>query len=264
MLLSAILTCIGFLTFFHKNFENKDLFFKLTNEPLSILVGYFSGRVDAGGEVTLNGRSIPKVDKFKYLGSIIQQHGDINEDINQRIIVGWKKWNYTSGMLCDKRVPLGLKGKVYRMVVRSAALYGSECWPLKKTQVQRLMVAEMRMIRWMRGFTRIDRIRNWVIRDLAKVAPIEDKMRETRLRWFGHVIRRRVEALVRRYEIINIPEGKRGGDWSKKSLDEVIREDLKVIGLADDLAQDRRLWRDRIKILDCKESARSCRLFAVT
>ena len=40
-----------------------------------------------------------------------------------------------------------MKGKVYRMVVRPAVLYGSECWPLKKTQVQRLMVAEMRMVK---------------------------------------------------------------------------------------------------------------------
>jgi len=32
----------------------------------------FGGRVDAGREVTLDGRSIPKVDKFKYLDSIIQ------------------------------------------------------------------------------------------------------------------------------------------------------------------------------------------------
>ena len=41
-----------------------------------------SGRVDARGEVTLDGRSLPKVDKFKYLGSIIQQNEDIDEDIN--------------------------------------------------------------------------------------------------------------------------------------------------------------------------------------
>ena len=74
-------------------------------------------------------------------------------------------------MLCDKRVPTGLKGKVYRMVVRPAILYGSECWPLKKMQVQRLMVAEMRMVRWMCGFTRLDRIRNGVIRGLAEVPP---------------------------------------------------------------------------------------------
>ena len=41
----------------------------------------------------------------------------------------------------------------------------------------------------------------------------------------------------------------------KKSLDEVIREDLKVVGLTEDVAQDRRLWRDRIKILDLREVA---------
>jgi len=79
-------------------------------------------------------------------------------------------------------MPVGLKGKVYRTVVRPAVLYGSECWPIKKTQVQRLMVAEMRMIRWMCGYTRMDRISDGAIKDLVKVAPVEDKMRETRLR----------------------------------------------------------------------------------
>ena len=39
------------------------------------------------------------------------------------------------------------------------------------------------------------------------------------------------------------------------SLDEVIREDLKVVGLMEDVAQDRRLWRDRIKILVRRELA---------
>jgi len=129
----------------------------------------------------LDGRQIPKVDKLKYLGSIIQQNGDVDEDINRHIRVGWQKWKAASGVLCDKRVPLSLKGKVYRMVVRPAVLHGSECRPLKKTQVQRLTVAEMRMVRWMCGFTRMDRVRNCEIRDLAKVAPIEEKMRELRL-----------------------------------------------------------------------------------
>jgi len=65
------------------------------------------------------------------------------------------------------------------------------------------------MIRWICGYTRIDRIRNRVIRDLVKVAPIKDKMREIRLRLFGHVKRRSMDAPVRRYQRINIPEGKR-------------------------------------------------------
>ena len=45
-----------------------------------------------------------------------------------------------------------------------------------------MIIAEKRMIRWMCGFTIIDRIRNGVIRNLAEVAPIEEKMRESRLR----------------------------------------------------------------------------------
>ena len=33
------------------------------------------------------------------------------------------------------------------------------------------MVAEIRMVRWMCDFTRMDKVRNCVIRDLAKVTP---------------------------------------------------------------------------------------------
>ena len=61
------------------------------------------------------------------------------------------------------------------------------------------------MIRWMCGYTRMDRISNGVIIYLVKVASIEDKLRETKLRWFGHVKRRSVDTLVRRCERINIP-----------------------------------------------------------
>ena len=64
-----------------------------------------------------------------------------------------------------------------------------------------------------------------------------------------------MDASVSRCERINIPEGQRGRGRPKKSLDEVIREDLKVVGLTEDLAQDGRLWRDRIKILECRELA---------
>ena len=87
------------------------------------------------------------------------------------------------------------------------------------------------------------------------MAHIEDKMRETRFKWFDHVKRRSVNAPVRRCEGINIPEGERERGRLKKSLDEMFREDLKVVGLTEDKAHDRRLWRDRIRILDHRELA---------
>jgi len=45
-----------------------------------------------GGEVTMGGEVIPKVNKFKYYGSVIEKKGDINYDTNHRIRVGWQKW----------------------------------------------------------------------------------------------------------------------------------------------------------------------------
>ena len=66
-------------------------------------------------------------------------------------------------------------------------LYGVECWPTKNRYVQQLNVAEMYMLRWICGHTRMDRVQNDDIRDRLEVAPIEEKHVQHRLRWFGHV-----------------------------------------------------------------------------
>jgi len=42
----------------------------------------FSGREGVGGDITIDGPPIPKVEKFKSLESIVQQNGEIDEDIN--------------------------------------------------------------------------------------------------------------------------------------------------------------------------------------
>ena len=44
------------------------------------------------------------------------------------------------------------------------------------------MAGEMKMIRWMCSYMRMDRIRNKVIREKIEVAPIEHRMREIRLK----------------------------------------------------------------------------------
>ena len=59
-------------------------------------------------------------------------------------------------------------------------------------------------------------------------------------------------APVRRCEMIDPSGGKRGRGRPKKSLEAVVREDLRVAGLTEDMAQDRRLWRDKIKVSECR------------
>ena len=70
----------------------------------------------------------------------------------------------TSGVICDRMVQTRVKGEFYRTAIRPAMSYGSECWAIKK-QEHKMDVAEMKMLRWMSGYTLKDRIRNDHIRE---------------------------------------------------------------------------------------------------
>ena len=75
----------------------------------------------------------------------------------------------------------------------------------------------MRMIRWICGHTTLDKIRNEAMRGKIGVASIEDKMKEARLRWYGHIRRRPWDTPVRRYEMMECPEYRRSRGRPKKS-----------------------------------------------
>jgi hypothetical protein len=87
----------------------------------------FSATTQKEGDARLDGQVISKKDIFRYLGSMLQKNGDIDEDLSHRIKADWLKWRQASGVLCDPRVPLKLKGKFYRTAIRPAMLYGAEC-----------------------------------------------------------------------------------------------------------------------------------------
>ncbi|KAK3567014.1 hypothetical protein QTP86_008947 [Hemibagrus guttatus] len=145
---------------------------------------------EGSGTVRLQGEEVKKVQEFKYLGSTVQSNGECGKEVKKRVQAGWNGWRKVWGVLCDRKISARIKGKVYRTVVRPAMLYGLETVSLRKRQESELEVAELKMLRFSLGVTRLDRIRNEYIRGTAHVGRLGDKVREARLRWFGHVQRR--------------------------------------------------------------------------
>ncbi|KAK3561899.1 hypothetical protein QTP86_017968 [Hemibagrus guttatus] len=145
---------------------------------------------EGSGTVRLQGEEVKKVQEFKYLGSTVQSNGECGKEVKKRVQAGWNGWRKVWGVLCDRKISARIKGKVYRTVVRAAMLYGLETVSLRKRQESELEVAELKMLRFSLGVTRLDRIRNEYIRGTAHVGRLGDKVREARLRWFGHVQRR--------------------------------------------------------------------------
>jgi hypothetical protein len=54
--------------------------------------------------------------------------------------------------------------KIYKVVARPALLYGSETCVTTTRDMTRLEAAEMRFLRSVKGYTRLDKIRSEVIR----------------------------------------------------------------------------------------------------
>ncbi|KAF3638512.1 hypothetical protein FXO38_22665 [Capsicum annuum] len=75
-------------------------------------------------------------------------------------------------------------------------------------------------------------------------------MREARLRWFGHVKRRGMDAPVRRCERLALDGFRRGRGRPKKYWGEVIRRDMEQLQLTEDMTLDRKVWRTRIRAED--------------
>ena len=61
-------------------------------------------------KVRLDGDPIPDMEKFKYLGSMVDNTCS-SADVQNRIKQGWQKWRSLTGVLFDRKMPDKVKGK---------------------------------------------------------------------------------------------------------------------------------------------------------
>ena len=110
--------------------------------------------------IILHDIEIKQVDNIKYLGCNVNTNGTIEEEINRRI----SKYSQNVGMmyrlLKDRNVPCQAKA------------------------------ADMKVLRLIKGVTRIEKIRHADIYAEFQIKPILDVIREGKFRWLGHVMRK--------------------------------------------------------------------------
>ncbi len=98
------------------------------------------------------------------------------------------------------------------------------------------------MLRWTLGLTRWDQVKNEDVRKTMGVALIMEKMKEERLRWYGHVVRSKEESIAKRAMRLNT-EGKRPRGRPKNRWMDRIKEDMRHDNVVPDDVLDRKKWR---------------------
>ena len=79
--------------------------------------------------------------------------------------------------------------KFYKVVARPTLLYGSEIWVTTKRDMTRLEAAEMRFLRSVKGYSRLDKIRSEVIRKVLEISGTQDMGFKYKQNWINHLER---------------------------------------------------------------------------
>ena len=79
--------------------------------------------------------------------------------------------------------------KFNKVVARPSLIYGSETWVTTKRDMARLDAAELRFLRSVTGYTRLDKIRSEVIGKELEISGIQDERLKCKKNWINHLER---------------------------------------------------------------------------
>ena len=100
------------------------------------------------------------VRNFRYLGVTVSDNNDHQVEITQRI----NKINNNLYMLYplmkDRNIPRKVKTLIYTSILRPVLTYGHESWTLTSKTRSQIQAVEMKVLRLIKGVTRLDRLRN--------------------------------------------------------------------------------------------------------
>jgi len=140
---------------------------------------------------------------------------------------------------------------LYLLHVLDADLFVSRvlkflCIDLRLANEVALLLAEMRMVRWMCGVKLQNRIPSKGLRERLGLDDIISVLQQNRLWWYGHVLQREDNDWVKKcmeYEV----EGARPRGRPKKTWREIVEKDYKAHKLNREDAVDRNRWRKLIR-----------------
>ena len=105
--------------------------------------------------------------------------------------------------------------KFYKVVARPTLLYGSETWVTTKRNITRLEAAEMRFLRSVKGYTRIDKMRSEVVRKELEISGIKHVRAKYKQNWINH-LRRIDNTRLPKHAFNYKPRGRRDRGRSRK------------------------------------------------
>ena len=156
--------------------------------------------------ITIGETELKSVQQFSYLGCTISSDARIEKEIDNRLAKASSAFGRLNKRVWNNKNPrIQTKISVYRAVVLTILLYGSEAWVTYRSHVRLLERFHQRCLRTILNIHWSEFIANVEVLEQAEVPSIEAMLLKYKLRWAGHVSRMRTTAYLRWSCMANSP-----------------------------------------------------------
>ncbi|KMQ82593.1 endonuclease-reverse transcriptase [Lasius niger] len=204
-------------------------------------------------EVNINNKTIANVEEFSYLGAKLSTQGGTDDDIEERIVKARNCFKSLNKIWRSSNMTLKIKINLYRSLVRSVLLYGSETWKLTMKQTKRLDVFQNKCLRIIMRIFWPNTMSNDTLLRKTNLTSINEVIKMRRWRFTGHILRMDTNEIPH-VALTWAPEGSRRRGRPRLTWRRMMEKERDEAGWASwpearDSALDRRRWKTRLKAL---------------
>ena len=200
---------------------------------------------------TIGETELKSVQQFTYLGCTISSNARIDGEIDNRLA----KANCAFGRLHkrvwkNKHLRSTTKVSVYKAVVLTTLLYGSESWVTYRNHIKLLERFHQRCLRTILNIHWSDFVNNLTVLEQANITSIEAMLLKVQLRWAGHVSRMEDHRLPKITLYGELASGYRSRGAPKKRYKDSLKKSLGACHIShlewSAFARNRSTWRSTI------------------
>lgn len=214
------------------------------------------GSVVADPVIKIQGQTLNLVNDFKYLGGTESNDNSMDKEIAircQKMVVAYNMLR-ESVYEC-RNISLKTKFSMFKSCVMTAGVYGCAVWNTTVAHVKKLESCQFRLLRAMCGwswrqFHSYEDIFMLAEEVGVRLFPIELVIRESRVKYVGHVERMADSRLPKILLHGEAQKGARRQGGTEKTFRSVIKTDLQRLGIMQEdwqeMAHDRKTWRNAV------------------
>ena len=113
-------------------------------------------------DVYMENKKLHQTKSYKYLAVVGDEVNKQETELSSRIEKYSRNFMIMYPLLKEKCIPIQVKTTIYNTILKPILTYSAEFWSLTTKTSSRLQAAEMKVLRTIRGVTRMDRLRQKV------------------------------------------------------------------------------------------------------